>query len=424
MTLSILAVDFSAIFRRHVASSSDQVFSSAFDYTLRDIEEHARGYDRVAICCDGPRNKSFRRAMFPEYKAHREATPREVIFQGRRAIEALRAKGYTVLRAEEYEADDIIATVCAWAVERNHTVGILGIDKDLRQCLNPAVAMVNPSTGEVTTAEDLAPLEPHQVPMWLALMGDSSDNVPGVPGIGDKTAKVLLAQHGTLEGIYLALDSFTPKKREALEQNKAALYQALELTKLRDNVPLELDGLEGEPVPTVAHSVTETNNVDEPESRPEMIPPPADSRPQQVASYPAPEMQWSPQIGELAAALAKAQGEIQTVAKDKRANAGKYGYTYAGLGDIITATRPLAKHGISVVQMPHQRELVTLLAHASGQWLRCTTPIEYKGGGPQAYGSAVTYARRYALMAICGVPLDEDDDGAQAQAGYQNRRAG
>lgn len=424
--MRILAVDFSAIFRRHVAASSDQVFSAAYEHTLRDIWEHSASYDRVVICCDGPRSKSFRRAMFPDYKANREATPREVIKQGARAIEALRAKGHVVFRREEHEADDIIASLCRWAGEAGHRVAILGVDKDLRQCLAPHVMMVNPSTGEVTVADDLVvrngkgdeyPLAPYQVPEWLAIMGDVADNIPGVPKVGKLTAAKHLATFGSIKGIYENLEALTEKQQEAYRSVEGTIRQSVALATLVADVALNFEAIEAEPVPTVAQSVTETNDVETDDT----VPPPADSY-EGVRDYPAPDMQWSPQVGELAGALAAAQLEIGAVAKDKRAMAGKYSYSYAGLGDIIMATRPLAKHGVAVVQMPHQKELVTLLTHKSGQWLRCVTPIEYKGGGPQAYGSAVTYARRYALAAIVGVPLDDDDDGAQAQAGYPNRR--
>ena len=127
----------------------------------------------------------------------------------------------------------------------------------------------------------------------------------------------------------------------------------------------------------------------------------------------------SEQINELAQALAKAQAEITVVRKDKKANAGKYGYTYASLAAVMTSTAgPLSSNGLSVMQGLAQDEtmvvVTTRLLHCSGQWIEsdCKMPISSKG--PQAVGSAITYGRRYGISTLLGV-VTEDDDGAAAQ---------
>jgi hypothetical protein len=132
-------------------------------------------------------------------------------------------------------------------------------------------------------------------------------------------------------------------------------------------------------------------------------------------------MRTSEQINELAGALAKAQAQFTTVTKDKSANAGKYGYTYASLPAVMEAiTGPLGKHGLAVVQSVEQGNgqvtVTTRLFHSSGQWLEgdCVMPIGQ--GGPQAVGSAITYGRRYGLSTLLGIVTDDDDDGAHAQA--------
>ena len=134
------------------------------------------------------------------------------------------------------------------------------------------------------------------------------------------------------------------------------------------------------------------------------------------------EMQ-SQTIGALAEALAKAQGSMESPAKTKRAKIesqkGSYSYTYADLSDIIDATRkPLSENGLSVAQIISYDGaaliLTTQLQHASGEWLRSTYPLPLHQR-PQDQGSAITYARRYALCALLGIAAEDDDDGQAAQ---------
>lgn len=132
----------------------------------------------------------------------------------------------------------------------------------------------------------------------------------------------------------------------------------------------------------------------------------------------------SEKIGALAEALAKAQGAMSSPAKTKRAKIesqkGSYSYTYADLADVIEATRkPLADNGLSCCQIisydGQALLLTTQLQHASGEWLRSTYPLPLHQR-PQDQGSAITYARRYALCALLGIAAEDDDDGAAAQA--------
>lgn len=129
----------------------------------------------------------------------------------------------------------------------------------------------------------------------------------------------------------------------------------------------------------------------------------------------------SENIADLAAALAKAQGAFPAVDKGKVADAGTYSYAYADLADILQAVRkPLSDNGLAIIQpvvdTPEQVVLVTRLLHASGQWIESTYPVEMYEK-PQETGSALTYARRYAITALLGIAAEEDDDGAAAQKG-------
>ena len=129
-------------------------------------------------------------------------------------------------------------------------------------------------------------------------------------------------------------------------------------------------------------------------------------------------------IGELAAALAKAQGAMAAAKKDSANPFFKS--KYAGLAEVWGTIRgPLTDNGLAIVQQTTnnngQLVLVTLLAHSSGQWIRSEYPVDPQKRDPQGYGSALTYARRYALSALVGVVSEEDDDGEAAMARPQSR---
>jgi hypothetical protein len=136
-------------------------------------------------------------------------------------------------------------------------------------------------------------------------------------------------------------------------------------------------------------------------------------------------MTQSEQINDLAAALAKAQGEMENAAKN--ANNPHFKSRYADLAEILNTVRaPLAKHGLSVVQSQALADGVvmveTLLMHSSGQWVRTTCTATVTKTDPQAIGSAITYCRRYSLAAACGI-AQEDDDGEAAQGGGRQQSA-
>lgn len=138
-------------------------------------------------------------------------------------------------------------------------------------------------------------------------------------------------------------------------------------------------------------------------------------------------------IGKLAEALAKAQGKLPTVPRDKTVKVktragGEYTFSYADLEAIWGAIRqPLSEQGLSVTQLMAYQEgkpyLVTTLLHTSGEWLRSEYAIAPTENGPQAFGSAISYARRYSLTALVGVVSDEDDDG-NAASGNRAQKVG
>lgn len=130
--------------------------------------------------------------------------------------------------------------------------------------------------------------------------------------------------------------------------------------------------------------------------------------------------EFSPEMGAIAEALAKAQTEIEHAAKDSAGQSGSAKYFYASLENVISAVKePLSKNGLSFVQLPirdgHDCGVTTMLMHSSGQWIRCSFLLPGRDKlTPQAFGGLITYARRYSLAALCGVG-QEDDDAKGAQ---------
>ena len=240
------------IFRAYFAipprSTSEGVPTNAtFGFTnmliklLRDSDA-----DAVAVIFDAG-SRSFRNEIYPEYKAHRPEPPEDLIPQFAAIREATRAFNLPCIELENYEADDLIATYARQAREAGAEVTIVSSDKDLMQLVGEGVAMFDPMKN---TPIGLAEVEakfgvgPEKVVEVQALAGDSTDNVPGVPGIGVKTAAQLIIEYGSLDGLLeRAGEIKQPKRREKLIENAELARISRELVRLKDDVPLEsLDG--------------------------------------------------------------------------------------------------------------------------------------------------------------------------------------
>ncbi|MDI3328574.1 MAG: DNA polymerase I [Alicyclobacillaceae bacterium] len=189
---------------------------------------------------------TFRHQLYPAYKGTREKTPDELSEQFPLVREVLRAMGIAVLEREGYEADDLIGTVCRQAEEDGIDVLVVSGDKDLLQLVSPSVTAVLTRKG-ITETDRYDPeavrarfgLEPAQIVDLKGLMGDSSDNIPGVPGVGEKTAAKLLQEHGSLEGVYDHLDAISGSKlRERLLANREQALMSKRLAEIRRDVPV------------------------------------------------------------------------------------------------------------------------------------------------------------------------------------------
>ncbi|ARJ64964.1 DNA polymerase I [Magnetospirillum sp. ME-1] len=197
--------------------------------------------DHVAVIFDSSR-KTFRSDIYPEYKAHRPPAPEELVPQFPLVREATRAFDLPAIELEGFEADDLIATYARLGLEAGARVTIVSSDKDLMQLVGPGVEMYDPmknrAIGEAEVREKFG-VPPDKVVDVQALCGDSSDNVPGVPGIGVKTAAQLIEEYGDLDTLLARAGEIKqPKRRETLIANAELARISRELVRLRADAPV------------------------------------------------------------------------------------------------------------------------------------------------------------------------------------------
>lgn len=209
----------------------------------RLLKDHTDSH--IAVIFDAGRT-TFRNAIDPDYKAHRPDPPPELIPQFALIREATTAFGVPAIELEGFEADDLIASYAAAMTATGGAVTIVSSDKDLMQLLNDRVDMLDPiKSTPIGPADVIAKfgVTPAQMIDAQALMGDSVDNVPGVPGIGPKGAAQLIAEFGTLEAILAAAASGAmkpSKRRDALIEHAEAARRSRRLVELRRDVTLPL----------------------------------------------------------------------------------------------------------------------------------------------------------------------------------------
>jgi DNA polymerase-1 len=224
---------------------------------LRIEREHQPTHLCVVFDAPGP---TFRDQLYPAYKANRPPMPPELVAQIDLAHEVARAFGYSVLSVDGVEADDVIATLVRTAKAEGLAVVIGSSDKDLMQLCSDEVklldAMKNRLMGPAEVREKwLVP--PEKLGDLLALMGDSVDNVPGVPGIGPKTAAELINTYGSLEAVLANTDKIKGKKGQAIADARQVLTISRQLVELRDDVALTGTLADLRRVPAAAETLRE-----------------------------------------------------------------------------------------------------------------------------------------------------------------------
>ncbi|WP_210532435.1 DNA polymerase I [Pantoea ananatis] len=202
----------------------------------------------VAVVFDA-KGKTFRDELFEHYKSHRPPMPDDLRSQIEPLHEMVRAMGLPLLAVSGVEADDVIGTLALEAEKKGHAVLISTGDKDMAQLVTPGITLINTMTNTILGPEEVEQkygVPPSLIIDFLAMMGDSSDNIPGVPGVGEKTAQALLQGLGGMQSIYDNLDkvadlSFRGAKTMAakLEQNRDVAFLSYQLATIKTDVELD-----------------------------------------------------------------------------------------------------------------------------------------------------------------------------------------
>ena len=203
----------------------------------------------IAVAWDKPKtNIRSRRAIYPDYKANRKPAPADFYIQIPYLLELLRAFHIPLYEFDDYEADDIIGTLARRAAASNITAQIISGDLDMLQIVDENIEMYQMRRGFTDVAKfDIAAIEAKydlrkdQFLDLKSIKGDSSDNIPGVPGIGEKGAVKLLQEYGSLDGVYANIDKITGVTKTKLEQGKELAYISRDLARIKFDAPLDFD---------------------------------------------------------------------------------------------------------------------------------------------------------------------------------------
>lgn len=250
--MQLLLIDLSSLFWAAWHASLNDEISTARNNTVNRVRAIVGKYPKVAICCDSA--KSWRKDMAPTYKANRPEKDKAAIEELRQVEEILRKDGLLLWKCETFEADDVIATATKHAKARGWNVVIHTGDKDLCQLVCDEVTVLSTRTGDAMSPVEVVAkfgVKPRQMLDYLSLVGDSSDNVEGVKGVGPKRAAELLAKFHTINGIYTALDEdpksvATPAIVAALIEGSKTVELAAKLIALRDDCPIRFEDIDEE----------------------------------------------------------------------------------------------------------------------------------------------------------------------------------
>ena len=195
-----------------------------------------------AVIFDSAR-KNFRNEIYSEYKANRTEAPEDLAPQFEYIRKSVEAFNLPSIEQINYEADDLIATYAKKIISLGAKVTIISSDKDLMQLVSSKVRLFDPMKSKIIGEKEVIEkfgVSPEKVIEVQSLAGDTSDNIPGVQGVGIKTAADLIQKYGSLDNLYKNIDKITQKKRkETLIKNKNNAYLSKKLVKLKDDVPVK-----------------------------------------------------------------------------------------------------------------------------------------------------------------------------------------
>ncbi len=231
---------------KSLATSRGQPTNAVYGFTtmlMKLLRQEKPDYLAVAFDFPAP---TFRHREFAEYKAQRPRMPEDLQQQMPVIKEVISAFNIPIFELEGYEADDILATIAKKAVGEDKEIFILTSDKDMLQLVNAHIRVSSPhkqgSTYDVDKVREDYGVEPEQLPDVLALWGDASDNIPGVSGIGRKTAVKLIQKFGSLENLLHNLDRVpNQRQRENLRKHEPIAELSKRLVTVDDNVPISFD---------------------------------------------------------------------------------------------------------------------------------------------------------------------------------------
>ena len=238
-----------ALIRSPRINSKGQNTSAIFGFvnTLNDVLR-SHHPDFIGIAFD-PAGGTFRHEAYPEYKAQREATPEDIRLSVPIIKDIIRAFRIPILEVEGYEADDVIGTLARQGAEQGLEVRMVTPDKDYAQLVTPNIKMVRPGSGskpaevmgEKEVYEKYGVTSTAQIIDLLGLMGDTADNIPGCPGVGEKTAVKLIAEFGGIDELLNRTEELKGAMRKKVEENAEQIRFSKFLVTIKTDVPIELD---------------------------------------------------------------------------------------------------------------------------------------------------------------------------------------
>jgi 5'-3' exonuclease len=397
----VALVDLSSIYWAVYHATAKEAVSDAKNLTLQAVARIRNDYPGlIAICCDS-REKTFRHALHPEYKAGRPERPRAAWEEFDRTKERLVADGLLLWAVPTFEADDVIATATMQARAHGHEVVICSADKDLCQLAGGGVTILRTHTwvhGGAVEVQAKFGVGPSQLGDWLALTGDDSDNIPGCPGCGPTKATQLLKKFTGLEQLFtvlampsgdkevaLALGSKNEKPWELviiqnLKKSREAVMLARKLVTLREDVPICWKDIYAErKVQPLAVYDEPTDDIGDVSEDADTSFPPKEEAPAPVA----------------------ASAQSSTVAPTPKEQD-----TSIAIGELVKMPQPKPETGLALVPQSFDRQLEPpsfrqALEMAKVLW---NSRLYQKFGSPEAICAVVVRGREMGLPA--GVSLD------------------